>query len=173
MISSTMIFTFAALLSTTVQIGDTPADLVGRDAAHHEIRLGDYRGKIVVIDFWASWCSPCLKELTVLDSIQKQVSKDHLIVLAVNYGEGTHRFAQVAKLFGDNTHLMLVGDPNGAIGKPYGIKSIPFVVVIGRDGKVFDIRHGYSESEIPKFIEELNGLLQADTAAVSPAAAAP
>src|SRR5579859_4935877 len=63
---------FPAYAKHPLQVGDVPPESLGRaSSGGGNVRLSDYRGKIVIISFWASWCSPCRKELPVLASIQK------------------------------------------------------------------------------------------------------
>jgi thiol-disulfide isomerase/thioredoxin len=61
------------------------------------VKLSDYSGKIVIVSFWASWCSPCRKELPVLDAIQKQATRDKLVVFSVNWGEDARRFHEIER----------------------------------------------------------------------------
>jgi len=147
-----------------VKVGDEPPDYIGKDIHGNEVRLSQYRGRVVVIDFWASWCSPCREELAVLDRIQRQVSPQRLVVLAVNWREGSNRFRQIVEVLGENTKLTLLDDAKGSISAPYNIHAIPFVVVIGMDGRIADIRRGFSKSLTPQFVEELNKLLAVDAA---------
>jgi thiol-disulfide isomerase/thioredoxin len=116
----------ALAAASVAQSGDTPPDLVGRDVHHHLVRLSDYRGKIVLLDFWGSWCGPCRKELSLLDAIQKQVSPEKLTVLAVNYRESPQVFNQIAHKLAEQLSVTLVEDSDGHASGPYGIKSIPF-----------------------------------------------
>ena len=59
--------------SKTLQIGDLPIDVVGKNTDGSEIKISDYKGKVVIVSFWASWCGPCRKELPVLSGIQKKL----------------------------------------------------------------------------------------------------
>ena len=63
---------FPAYAKHPLQVGDVPPDNLGRASTGGKVKLGDYRGKIVIISFWASWCPPCRKELPVLAAIQKK-----------------------------------------------------------------------------------------------------
>lgn len=164
----TMLMGSMVPLSPTAAVGDTPPDLIGRDVHHKAVHVTDYAGKVVIMDFWASWCSPCRKELSVLDMIQKQVSTDRLVVLAVNYRESQSTFTAIAHKLADEISLTLVEDSKGMASGPYGIKSIPFIVVIGPDGKIAKIEHGYSEQEIPHFVDSLNQMLSKPQTPVAP-----
>jgi thiol-disulfide isomerase/thioredoxin len=121
------------------------------------VKLSDYRGKIVIISFWASWCPPCRKELPVLAAIQKHGTRDKIVVFAVNWKESGDRYRAIIKTLKD-VDLAFVSDENGYFGGEYGVKAIPHMIIVGRDGRIAAVHVGYGESEIPTLVEEINGL---------------
>ena len=155
-----------------LQVGDAPPDSLGRTLKGERVKLSDYRGKVVIVTFWASWCSPCRKELQVMANIQKHVSRDQLLVFAVNWKEDHDRFREIAQALKD-TDLSLVSDSEGYYGGQYDVTGIPHMVIVGRDGRIAAIHVGYGEGEIPVLVKEINGLLAAKTEpSEAPAAAA-
>jgi len=156
-----------------LKVGDLPPDSLGRTISGDRVKLSDYHGKVVVVTFWATWCPQCRKELPILAGIQKQVSRDQLVVFAVNEKESREQFREVARRLKD-ADLSLVSDADGYFGDKYGVKGIPHLVIVGRDGRIAAIHIGYGEGEIPVLVEELNKLLAAtvDTAAAPVTAAA-
>ncbi|SMF17047.1 Thiol-disulfide isomerase or thioredoxin [Alteromonadaceae bacterium Bs31] len=145
-----------------VEVGEEPFKLIGKDGAGESIDLDSYKGKVVILTFWATWCSPCMKEIPVLGGIQKRVSTDHLQVIAISYHESRKIYKKVVKAITDNP-MIFSFDKKSRVAKKYGVKSIPHMVIIGRDGLVKAKHIGYSEKQIPKMIEEINTLLAAET----------
>jgi thiol-disulfide isomerase/thioredoxin len=154
-----------------LKAGDVPPDSLGRAYTGEKIKLSDYRGKVVVVTFWASWCTPCRKELPVLARIQQQVTTDRLQVLAVNYGESHQRYNQVVyalKPALKDAPMKLISDEDMYYGGQFGVKGIPHMVIIGPDGRIAVVHRGYGESEIPVLVDELNRLLAAAVQGASP-----
>jgi len=143
-----------------LKVGDVPPDSLGRTLSGQRVKLGDYQGKVVIVTFWATWCSPCRQELPVLAGIQKQVSREKLVVFAVNWKEKRERFREVVKRLKD-VDLSLVSDEDGYFGSQYDVTSIPHMIIIGRDGRIAAIHVGYGEGEIPVLVKEINELLAA------------
>lgn len=159
------IFIFFAFCSFAVpandfklKIGDVAPAYLGKNSQGDEVNLESLRGKITVISFWASWCPPCLKELPVLEKIQNQVGKDKLEVVAINYREPRKHFKKIKRKL-SHLQLTLTHDRKGRISKQYGIKSLPHVLVIDKEGKVIYQNLGYNDEGIIALADKLNELL--------------
>src|SRR5262245_62948194 len=116
-------------------------DLVGKDAIAFELQdldgnrvdLQSLKGKVALLDFWASWCGPCVRELPHIEKLHRDFKDRGLVVLGVNNEE-----ADVARAFVKNkgyTFTSLV-DEGREVAMKYGVSGIPHVFVIGREGKV-------------------------------------
>ncbi|MCP4044958.1 MAG: TlpA family protein disulfide reductase [Gammaproteobacteria bacterium] len=147
--------TAAAAADFTLKVGDVVPANLGKDTNGEEVNVPDLAGKIVVISFWASWCAPCLKELPILENIQNHLGKDRVEVIAVNYKEDSRRFKQVKKKLAA-LNLTLTRDRRGSIGKRYGVKGIPHLFVLDKQGKLAFQQRGYSEETVKKIVEILN-----------------
>jgi peroxiredoxin len=116
------------------------------------VKLSDYRGKAVLLNFWATWCPPCKIEIPWFIDIQKQYANDGLVVLGVAMDDATQQeIAKFAKDMGIN-YTILLGTEK--VGNEYGgVEALPTTFYIGRDGKVVDrvfgLRsHGEVEQEV-------------------------
>jgi thiol-disulfide isomerase/thioredoxin len=140
-----------------LEVGDAPPDVFGKSSTGEVVHLSDYRGRIVVISFWATWCGPCRKELPMLVNLQKQATKEKLVVVSVNWKQGYREFLQIKKIFKNlTTDITLISDEYGRAADAYGVKAIPHMIIVGRDGKIAAIHTGYREEDVPLLVEEIN-----------------
>lgn len=139
------------------KVGDVAPDItLGMTMSGEPAKVSDYAGKVVVVSFWATWCSPCRKELPILEGLQ-QAGKGNIQVVAVNI-ESREVFRKAAKLLGD-LHLLLANDRNDRSQGTYGVKAIPHMVIIGKDRHILSIHQGYGENSLDGIVEEINRAL--------------
>jgi thiol-disulfide isomerase/thioredoxin len=141
----------------SLKVGDAPPDVFGKSSTGEVVHLNDYRGRIVVISFWATWCGPCRKELPILVNLEKKATREKVVVLSVNWRQTYDEFRQIKKIFKDmGTDITLISDERGRAGEAYGVTGIPHMIIVGRDGKIAAIHVGYSEGELPLLVDEIN-----------------
>ncbi len=97
--------------------------------------LADWRGKVVLLNFWATWCAPCREEMPSLDALQAELGGEDFQVLAIASGHNPapaiDKFLAEAKV----THLPVLLDPRQALAREMGVMGMPVTVLIDRDGQ--------------------------------------
>ena len=133
-----------ALAAAAVEVGDVPPsfDLPGRQAV---VKLSDYSGKTVYLDFWASWCGPCKQSFPWMNDMQTRYAAHGLRVVAVNVDQKTDD--ALAFLRRTPAHFDLAFDPSGQTPKAYAINAMPTSVLIGPDGKVISVHSGFKDTD--------------------------
>jgi thiol-disulfide isomerase/thioredoxin len=125
-----------------------------------DVTLSSQRGKVVIVTFWASWCGPCKRELPILESAQRALSKDKLVVFAVSYRDSDAAFAVIRKIAA-TWQINMMSDHNERVASLYSIKSIPHLFMIGRDGKVVANHLGYGDRTLDELVADINQALAA------------
>ena len=141
-----------------VKVGDVPPDLLGTDGKGATVALSAHRGKVVVLSFWASWCAYCLKELPVLEKMQRVLGKDRIEVIAVNIDRDRDAFLKMRRQL-RNFEFTMARDETHAAATQYGAHLLPFLVMVDKTGRVAYVHTGYSEKQLDGFVDEINGLL--------------
>ena len=98
------------------------------------ISLDQYKGRVVYLDFWASWCVPCLKSFPFMEALQKQYGEKGLVVLAISLDES--RDDAVAFLQKTQSSFVVGHNSSGDIATKYNVQAMPSSYLIGRDGTI-------------------------------------
>jgi len=108
------------------------ADFRLKGLESNEVALSQFRGKPVILFFWASWCYHCVRVLPSLREVKEDFAEQELEILAINYQESHRRVRSFAKKYKANYKMLL--DSNGAVFNLYDIYGIPAVVLVDKDG---------------------------------------
>ncbi len=147
--------------ATAPAIGDIPPQALGKDGKGKAINLADYRGKVVIVTFWASWCGFCLKELPALNEVQTGAGEQWLKIIAVNVKDDNDDYRAMMKQMRGYT-LAMTRDRDGAIAAGYGVKAYPNLWMIDPQGKVAVHHVGYGESSLQAIVDQIKRLLQVE-----------
>ncbi|MFO1488513.1 MAG: redoxin family protein [Verrucomicrobiota bacterium] len=144
-----------------VKVGDAFPDLAGFGL---EGKLPDnLKGKVVLVDFWASWCGPCKESFPAMDELQKKYADKGLVIIAVNVDEEVSAMKDFLK--DHPATFTIVHDATKKLVGTVNIASMPSSLVIGRDGKVVSVHKGFHGKEtLAQYQKEFDELLGATAA---------
>lgn len=128
-----------------------------RPAQAEDFSLAAYKGKVVYLDFWASWCTPCKLSFPWMNDLQRQYAQKGLVVVAVNVDHD--RAAAGAFLHDTPASFPVIYDPEGKIAERFDVKDMPTSVLIGRDGAVHYVHQGFTPSHEGDYIGHVAALL--------------
>ena len=130
-----------AWAARVIRIGDQAPDFSIKDEAGRQVSLSDYRGKLVFLHFWATWCQPCAQEMPLIDSMKKTFKDRKFRVLTVSLDTECNTVKDFEQKY--NIGLPLFLDPGRQVSRLYGVYGLPATFLI--DGKGVVVRDPIQE----------------------------
>jgi len=126
-------------------------------AGDKTVSLKDYLGKVVYLDFWASWCAPCRGSFPLLNKLHNKYKDKGLVILGVNVDEDTEQLNKFIKMF--PVDFTLVRDAEFEIPEVYGVSTMPSSFVIDQEGKIQVLHKGFRDGDIDVIEQHVVDLL--------------
>ena len=157
----------AGLALTVLSLGSLAAsDLTGqpapdfalKSATGDNLRLSEYRGDVVMINFWATWCGPCRQEMPLLDDLYTRYNRVGFNLLGVNIDDDARRAMQMVEELGVN--FPVVFDDTKEVSRLYQVEAMPVTVLVDKQGNVRHVHHGYKPGYEENYLTEIRALLR-------------
>ncbi len=153
-------------LSIIAASGLAVADMTGREAPDfalksstgENLRLSEYRGDVVMVNFWATWCGPCRQEMPLLEELFSRYERVGFTLLGVNIDDDPRRAMAMAQELG--VTFPVVFDNTKEVSKLYDVNAMPVTVLVDKEGRVRHVHHGYKPGYEEKYLNEVRALLR-------------
>jgi cytochrome c biogenesis protein CcmG, thiol:disulfide interchange protein DsbE len=140
-----------------------PAPDFKLDGQQEQVKLSDYRGQIVYLDFWASWCQPCRKSFVWMNKMQSLYGEEGFKVIAINLDESRQKADKFLKQIPANFDVAF--DPRGKTAESYKVKAMPSSYLIDKNGNVIHANLGFRGNDEEKLEAKIRKLIQQSTVA--------
>lgn len=133
-------------------------DFTLKSSSGKNIKLSEYRGQVILLNFWASWCGPCRQEMPILNQIQNRYSKLGFTVLGVNVEEDSRQAKTMLREIPVDFPILF--DTTNKVSKLYNVSAMPSTVLIDRDGNLRYLHKGYKPGDETKYKQWIKKLVR-------------
>jgi thiol-disulfide isomerase/thioredoxin len=137
--------------------GKEAPDFALKTLDNRNLRLSEFRGQVVLINFWASWCGACRQAMPALNKMHEKYQRAGLVMLSINLDDEAPRALQMAKSLDIGYPIML--DDHKTVSRLYQADNMPLTVLIDREGVVRLLHEGFNLGDESKFVAPLRSLL--------------
>lgn len=154
----TLVLLISSIEARALSIGQIAPDFTLKNTQGENLKLSEQRGQIIVLNFWASWCGPCRKEMPILQTLHNKYKDLGAAVWGVNVEQEN----QAGKDFLSELTLdfPIFFDNSNTISKNYQIEAMPTTVIIDRNGNVRQIFRGYKDGYEKKYAKAIKQLIR-------------
>jgi peroxiredoxin len=146
----------SAVSAATALKGAEAPDFVLKSFAGKNLRLSEYRGEIVMLSFWATWCGDCRAQLTELSAMRDRYQDAGVELLAISLDQSARQASDMTK---DSSYPVL-HDAAGEVGRLYDVTKMPVMVLIDRGGVVREVFEGFRRGSEEQYLERVQALLR-------------
>jgi peroxiredoxin len=158
-LSLTLLILLIPVFLFAQEIGKEPPAFSGKTANGEKVSLSDYKGKVTIIDFWASWCKPCKEGFPFLVELYDNYSDKGFEVLGVNLDEEVANMNKFLRKMDKDIKFKIISDADSKIGNLYNVEAIPSTFFIDKKGVLRYMHLGFSGDDKEKFKKEIESLL--------------
>ena len=151
------VFAATSLASSGLQ-GQAAPDFALKSSTGQNLRLSEYRGDVVMINFWATWCGPCRQEMPLLDELYNRYQRVGFSLLGVNIDDDSRRAMRMVEELGVNFPVLF--DASKEVSELYEVQAMPVTVIVDRLGTVRYVHHGYKPGYEEKYLDQIRSLLR-------------
>ncbi|MDH4054239.1 MAG: TlpA family protein disulfide reductase [Gammaproteobacteria bacterium] len=151
------VFAATSLASSGLE-GRSAPDFALKSSTGENLRLSEYRGEVVMVNFWATWCGPCRQEMPLLDELYQRYERVGFNLLGVNIDDDSRKAMKMIEELGVNFPVLF--DSRKEVSKLYEVEAMPVTVLIDREGNVRYVHHGYKPGYEEKYLDQVRSLLR-------------
>ena len=137
---------------------DVPALAADEQAGTEQIRSADHLGKVVLVDFWASWCRPCREALPAYVQLREDIGAEQFEVIAVNVDRRPRDGLDFLEKH--PVTYPVASDPEGDLARQFGVVAMPMSFLLDRQGRIRHRFEGYNNKHLPKLTAAVQALVQ-------------
>ncbi len=151
------VFAAASLASSGME-GQMAPDFVLKSSSGENLRLSEYRGDVVMINFWATWCGPCRQEMPLLDELYARYQRVGFNLLGVNIDDDSQRAMRMVDELGIRFPVLF--DERKEVSELYNVEAMPATILVDREGNVRYVHHGYKPGYEDRYLDQIRSLLR-------------
>jgi peroxiredoxin len=148
----------ASSLASSGLTGQPAPDFALKSSSGENLRLSEYRGDVVMINFWATWCGPCRQEMPLLDELYSRYQRVGFNLLGVNIDDDSSRAMDMINELGVSFPVLF--DSSKQVSRLYQVDAMPVTVIVDREGNVRHVHQGYKPGYEQKYLDQVRALLR-------------
>lgn len=148
----------ATSLASSGLTGQAAPDFALKSSSGENLRLSEYRGDVVMVNFWATWCGPCRQEMPLLDELYSRYERVGFSLLGVNIDDDSRKAMRMVSELGISFPVLF--DARKEVSKLYEVDAMPVTVLIDREGTIRYVHHGYKPGYEDKYLDQIRSLLR-------------
>lgn len=158
LLGATLCLLATAIPASSSLTGQAAPDFALKSASGSNLRLSEYRGDVVMINFWATWCGPCRQEMPLLDDLYNRYERVGFKLLGVNIDDDASRAMEMVEELGVSFPVLF--DDSKEVSRLYQVEAMPVTVLVDRSGTVRHVHLGYKPGYEQKYLTEIRSLLR-------------
>jgi len=151
-----LVITLASVVAVAKIKADSAPDFVLKSASGKNVRLSELKGRVVMLNFWATWCGPCAEEIPHLNELHESLDPYDFELLGINLDEDQSKAIHLAKKLEVNFPVLF--DTEKDVSRSFDIKAMPTTIIIDRSGNIRHVNYGFKNGYIERYHRQIQAL---------------